>query len=458
MRRGLVLRDGDRVAVVGGGPAGSFFAILLLQRARELGLSLDVVIFDRKDFRYAGPRGCNMCAGAVGNRLLVRLGELGMPLPPQVIRHDIQGYAFHTDGDFVDLRRDEHAHIYGVFRGGGPPGGEPSQHSGTSFDQHLLDYAQAQGARFVGKEVKAIELPQAEGERVRIRYGPLGEESYEAELGVGAFGVNSTLLERVGLDYLPPKTWHACQGELRLGAGYIQEQFRDMIHLFPVYAGGIDYIALTPKGDYLTASAIGRHVKRADLEQALAHSDIRHALPPQWKLSCHCHPKIPVSPARRPYADRFVIIGDASYSRYLKNGIESALYTALFAVEAALEEGISREAFRQSFDRSCRSQFVRDNVWGKLIFRLYRFVLTRRFFSRPHLELMKIEQREGDPRRKALSRIVWNVFSGEAPYREILRKGLHPRLHARLAYLSFQCLWADLHVSGQGSDPKAQDL
>lgn len=457
MKRDLILKNGDRIAVLGGGPAGSFFAILALQRARELDLSLEVVIFDRKDFRYAGPRGCNMCAGAIGNRLLVRLEELGMPLSSKVIRHDIRGYTFHTDGDFVDLGRDERSHIYGVFRGGGPPGGDPSPRFSISFDQHLLDYAQAQGACFVGKEVKAIELPQNEGERVRIRYGPGGEEVYEAELGVGAFGVNSTLLDRLGFGYVPPRTWHTCQGEIRLGADYIQEQFRDMIHLFPLYAGGIDYIALTPKGDYLTASAIGRHVKRADLEEALCRSDIRHALPPQWKLSCHCHPKIPVSPAKQPYTDRFVIIGDASYSRYLKNGIESALYTASFAVEATLEEGISQEAFRRSFDRRCRRRFVRDNFWGKLIFRLYGFVLTRRFFSRPHLDLLKLEQRERDPGRRPLSRIVWNVFSGEAPYREILRKGLHPKLHAKLAYLSFQLLWADLHdkgpLQGQGPTP-----
>lgn len=446
-KRDPVLKEGDRIAVVGGGPAGSFFAILILQKSREMGLPLEVTIFDRKDFRYAGPQGCNMCAGAIGNRLLVRLGELGLPLSSQIIRHDIQGYTFHTDGDFVDLRRDEQSRIYGVFRGGGPPSDRHSPRFIASFDQHLLDYAQAEGARFVGKEVQSIELPRTVEGKVRIRYGPAEEkEVYEAELGVGAFGVNSTLLDRLGFDYVPPRTWHTCQGEIRLGSDYIQEHFRDMIHIFPVYAGGIDYMALTPKGDYLTASAIGPYVKRADLEGLLSRLDICHELPPKWKLSCHCHPKIPVSPAKRPYADRFVVIGDASYSRYLKNGIESALYTASFAVEAALREGISRRAFQRTFDRRGRRQFVRDNVWGKLIFRLYGFVLTRRFFSRPHLELLKIEQRETDPACRPLSRIVWNVFSGEAPYREILRKGLHPKLHVRLALLSFRLLWADLNA------------
>ena len=36
----LQLQDGSRVAVIGGGPAGSFFAYFLLQFAQRLGLDL----------------------------------------------------------------------------------------------------------------------------------------------------------------------------------------------------------------------------------------------------------------------------------------------------------------------------------------------------------------------------------------------------------------------------------
>ena len=38
------LRDNDRVAIVGGGPAGSFFAIHLLREAKRLNRHLNVVI------------------------------------------------------------------------------------------------------------------------------------------------------------------------------------------------------------------------------------------------------------------------------------------------------------------------------------------------------------------------------------------------------------------------------
>ena len=48
MSQPTYLANGSRVGVVGGGPAGSFFAIELLRRARSLGLRLRVEIFDGK--------------------------------------------------------------------------------------------------------------------------------------------------------------------------------------------------------------------------------------------------------------------------------------------------------------------------------------------------------------------------------------------------------------------------
>ena len=41
----LTLEDGSQVAVMGGGPSGSFFSILLLQVARRVGLDLRVDIY-----------------------------------------------------------------------------------------------------------------------------------------------------------------------------------------------------------------------------------------------------------------------------------------------------------------------------------------------------------------------------------------------------------------------------
>ncbi len=42
----LNLKDGSRVAVIGGGPAGSFFTYFLLKMAEEIDLDLEVDIFE----------------------------------------------------------------------------------------------------------------------------------------------------------------------------------------------------------------------------------------------------------------------------------------------------------------------------------------------------------------------------------------------------------------------------
>ena len=66
------LKDGDIVAIVGGGPAGSFTALHLLQRAHHRGLHLNVLIFERRlatgksNVKYEG---CPQCAGGISPRL-----------------------------------------------------------------------------------------------------------------------------------------------------------------------------------------------------------------------------------------------------------------------------------------------------------------------------------------------------------------------------------------------------
>ncbi|HYA31732.1 MAG TPA: hypothetical protein VED67_03160 [Thermodesulfovibrionales bacterium] len=55
------LGNGARVAVVGGGPTGSFFSIFALKMAKMIGKQLEVTIFELKDFTKDGSLGCNRC-------------------------------------------------------------------------------------------------------------------------------------------------------------------------------------------------------------------------------------------------------------------------------------------------------------------------------------------------------------------------------------------------------------
>jgi hypothetical protein len=78
----LALQDGARVAVMGGGPAGSLFAYFLMDLAQRAGLSLQVDNYEPRDFSLPGPRGCNMCAGILSESLIQMLAVDGVNFPP----------------------------------------------------------------------------------------------------------------------------------------------------------------------------------------------------------------------------------------------------------------------------------------------------------------------------------------------------------------------------------------
>lgn len=424
MGSGLVLRDGDRIGVLGGGPAGSFFALFALRLARLMDRNISVAIYDRKDFAHVGPQGCNMCAGAIGSALVDHFKEIGLPLPPQVIRQEAEGYSFHGAGKEVTLKPGPQERIFTVFRGGGPPGQRYGEEI-TSFDQHLLGWAENQGAKAIHQRIDEVEMPSRKEEKPIIKFEG-GEE--KLDLLVGAFGVNSTLTRKLSFGYRPPETWHTCQTELKVDRAFVQTRLKNMIHIFSTVKSGLHFLAITPKGNHLTVTGIGRHVRIRDLEQEMKSPLVREYLPSHWESLCHCHPQVPVGYARRPYADRMVIIGDAGFSRCLKNGIESAFITAGLAAQTALSKGIASHDFYENYYVPCLRTFGRDNYMGKLLFSLHRVVSANDTLFRICLEVVQAEQRNERDKAKRLSTIIWHMFTGDAPYKRIFFQGLSARL------------------------------
>src|ERR1043165_2308953 len=148
MSQPTYLSSGDRVAVVGAGPAGSFFAIELLRRARSLGIHLNADIYDGKNFAKKGAPGCNMCAGAIGHKLIQEIERSTIPIPREVIHYEIEGYAVHYQDSSAHIANDPTKKIYGVYRGAGPVSTENPE-GARSFDQFLLEQAMKLGARHI---------------------------------------------------------------------------------------------------------------------------------------------------------------------------------------------------------------------------------------------------------------------------------------------------------------------
>jgi flavin-dependent dehydrogenase len=152
------LRNGDRVAIVGGGPAGSFFAIHLLREAKRLDRNIEVVIVEKRgpsdpNFDDFQCRGCNFCAGLISPRLNEILEECGLAVPAEIIQGRIDYVWIHGLWKNLRLRVPNDKQMYSVFRGS-LPGRRTGRPAG--FDGFLLGEAVKEGARIQYGEVQRI--------------------------------------------------------------------------------------------------------------------------------------------------------------------------------------------------------------------------------------------------------------------------------------------------------------
>jgi len=429
-----------RIAIIGGGPAGAFSALLLLRQARELGRELEVLVFDRKQFGVTGPRGCNMCAGIVSNSLVLKLENLGITIPPAVIQRDITAYVIEADGTRLRLPRKPGDRIHAAFRSGGPMGDEFG--AAHSFDHLLIQHAVDAGATHLQRVVREVRLPGRRDEPVIVRDGE-GDET-AVDVVIGAFGVNSRMvehLEQLGFGYRGPRTAMACQGEIPLPAEEITRCFGNEVKVLMVNLPGVRLAVMVPKQRHITASLIGPEVGEAHLRQFLHMPQVRSLLPPGWEppeTFCHCHPRLPVSLARHPVTDRVIVVGDANASRYLKNGLDSAFVTASLAADAVFSGGVSREHLRRSYAEPCRRLFEWDNRCGRIMFAVHAMWRKTPRLAAAHLHLAQREQLRPGPR--PMNRILWGMLTGEESYATVLKLSLDPRLQARLAWARLTAL------------------
>lgn len=428
---GFTLGDGARVAVVGSGPAGSLFTYFLLQMAERVGVELGVDMYEPRSFAQPGPVGCNMCGGIISETLVQNLAVDGVNLPPSVVQRGIDSYVLHMDVGSVRIATPAHEmRIGAVHRGGGPR--DLTEMKWQSFDQHLQALALDHGARLVGTRVD--EVTREDGHPVlRGRDGTA--ERYD--LVAIAAGVNTSILktfEGLGIGYERPKVTKTLIREYYLGEEVINAHLGTSMHVFLLGIPRLEFAAMIPKGDYVTMCLLGEDIDNA-LGDAFADApEVRAVMPPGWRpdeRSCQCLPHINIHGVEKPFADRIVFIGDSGVTRLYKDGIGAAYRTAKAAARVAVFEGVSEEAFRAHYLPVCRS-IMSDNRMGGLAFVFTR--VARRVRPLRRLILRETRREQGaEDRPKRLSSILWDMFSGSAPYGDIFGRMLSPALIARLA-------------------------
>jgi NADH dehydrogenase len=412
----------SKVAIVGGGPAGCFFAFYLMKYAKETGIHPDITIYEQRNFGERGSKGCKGCAGILSLSLLRNLSELNLAIPEEVIQSKIAGYIIHSPYISITIMNPEkESEVLSIYRGGGPRISDNGNR--VSFDGWLLRETQKRGVRVENNVVKRILLDEKAGLEVA------GNIS-DYDLVVLASGINAKPIAIPGLEYVPPMTQITSQDELYIGTVEVESELGEMAHAFLVPHSGLVFGSLVPKGPFVNVSVISRGKYPESVTHFLSQDIVYSALLKQYRRSCGCRPKAPVGAAHNYYSDRFVAVGDAVASRLYKDGIGSALLTAREAARTVVYHGISHQDFKRYYRPFCK-RIVQDNRWGQLFFSLDDKAKNSRTFLLAQHRLITDERdimKSGNP----FAKVIWGVCTGSYSYRDIILSVLHPTSMARL--------------------------
>jgi hypothetical protein len=179
------LGDGARVAVIGGGPAGAFFAHYLLGMAAQAGRRIAVDIYEPRDFKQTGAHGCNGCAGIVSERLVQTMAADGIELPATVVQRNIDSYVVHMDAGSAAITPPRPGtRIAAVHRGAGP---RDLHHTGwTGLDAYVLGLAVTTGVNSAVLKLNSEITPgyqPPQTSKTFIREYFLGAATVDATLG-----------------------------------------------------------------------------------------------------------------------------------------------------------------------------------------------------------------------------------------------------------------------------------
>jgi menaquinone-9 beta-reductase len=327
------------VVVVGGGPAGSATAARLAASGHR------VLLLDRDGFPRRKP--CGECVNPGAVRELAALGVLERVEAEPHRR--IAGWRIHADDGTA-------------FDGGFPSGVYGIAIGRELLDRALLEHASACGAT-VRTGVRAGDLLRESGRVVGIRLAERsGGEEIRARLVVGADGLRSIVVRRLGLLRRPPRlrkvalTVHVTGAEPLPERGELYVHREGCVGVVEV-TPGIHNVVVTVGISESSRVSAGREpyidgwmARIPALRGARRISDILSSGPFDW-------------PTRAAIADGALLVGDAAgyYDPFTGQGIFRALRGARLAAAAAddaLRRGDTSAAALRTYEGARRAAFA----------------------------------------------------------------------------------------------------
>lgn len=451
-RKRMPLEPNAAVAVLGGGPAGAFFAIHLLRRAKALGRDLRVIIIERRwpsktppaDNPQADWNGCNYCAGGISPKLNDVLKSLNLKLPEDVIQSRIHSINIQGYWKNIELEVPAGREMLSIYRGVWP-----SQRTDghRNFDSFLLQEAVKAGAELIGAEVDDVRFSEGGKPLIRTSAGGV-EATLEADLAVFATGVNEAAgfrqtgggvlrtLPRLIPGFEPPRLRRALIFELETPPG-VSSGLEDTVH-FVEYGSKklrLEMCSLVPKRGFVTVVLLGPSMDALTgpretqdiIRRFLDLPHIRKLIPSQMRqtTACVCRPNMVIGSAQRPFGERIAAIGDLVTSRLYKDGILSAHRTGKALAETVLTVGIDSRSLRQGYGPTLQ-RFRRDNRFAAVVFFLHRVFFGSSLLSRVLYQAVITERKMNLAPDRHLEKILWHIASGDDRYEDIFFSMVHP--------------------------------
>ncbi|MEE8552980.1 MAG: hypothetical protein V3S72_06740 [Desulfobacterales bacterium] len=430
MKSDFTLDDNAKVAVIGGGPSGSLFSFFALNMAKMIDKKIDVTIFEPKDFTRDGPIGCNRCAGVISEHLVQALAIEGINIPPEVVQRGINSYVLHTQRGNVHIESPAaEKRIATVYRGGGPLGIKEKDRE--SFDNFLLNCAIQEGASHSSLRIDGIR----NNDKPVITSG--GRDIMEADLIVGAFGVNSAawkIFEGLDIGYKKPKTTSAFITELELDHETVSGNFGSSIHIILIpEPKNIKFAGLIPKGRYVSLCILGKDIDQQTVKGLLNTPIVRELLPDSVMSDkfCKCFPKLSLTTAKGGFADRMVVIGDAGSTRLFKDGIGASYIMGKAAATTAVLHGVGKEHFSAHYLPVYNRTKI-DNIYGRFVFGTTNAYKNIAPLTESMVNVIKKEQQKRNEAFPRLSSMLWDTFTGNETYKNIFLRGTNIMMHVKL--------------------------
>ncbi|MDO8682667.1 MAG: hypothetical protein Q7N50_04215 [Armatimonadota bacterium] len=447
----IPLENPASIVVIGGGPAGCFFAIEALRQAHQQGRELNISIIEQKSQSLsqgasqpmAFREGCNYCAGGISPRLVDVLDQAGIAIPPKVIQSRVQSVTIQGSWKHIELRVPAGRKMYSVYRGSKPC---VRSRRNDNFDSYLLECALDRGARVITGQAYGVEY-SPNGKPI-INYRVIGDgesedQSVEADFVVVAGGVNQTAgmsLENSQLikslralipQFRPPRVRKALICELKADKRVARSKKGEV---YFVDYGSKDLIvemsSLLPKEEGLiTLVLLGKSVDRADdgdkiglIDRFLGLPHLLRLLPRKLGLEvvCACFPNMTVGTAKSPFGHRIAVIGDMVVARLYKDGILSAHSTAKALACCLLENGVDPQSLKENYWPIVESLRL-DNRFGKIVFFLNRVAFSHPMLSRSLYQAALTERKSRQEGDRYLEKLLWKIASGDDTYKNIFR-------------------------------------